>query len=235
MIRTLMITLTLFALSISLVTGLLEAQDMVKLIDGTVLSGELLRMSNDTLFFKTSFSSELSVGRSQVMSIEFGADDAAVEGADQPYIGSAAMGKLLVIITGPDLTTSIRFRHSDDRESATTANHIIFRITANEKIVFEMIDDEIDNEINSEGWTILKNTFRVGRYEVPLPPGEYAVGISMGNDPMNDYRNQFDSGAVTISKRREKVVVYEDGVTTLVLKTKKPFLNLGNYDMKWVE
>ncbi len=232
---TVKIALTLIVFSIARLPGPLGAQDTARLRDGTVLSGELLRMSNDTLFFKTSFSDELPVERDQIRSIEFGTGEGADADSHSPYIGSAPTGKLLLVITGPRLETSIRFRHSDDREAATFANRIIFQIRANEKIVYEKIDDETDSEAQSEGWTILKNDFAIGRCEVSLPPGEYVVGVSIGNDLSNDYRKQFDSGEVAVSRKKDNVRVFEGAVTTLVLETKKPFLNLGKYDIKWVE
>ncbi len=232
---TVKIALTLIVSSIACLPGALKAQDTARLRDGTVLSGELLRMSNDTLFFKTSFSDELPVERGQISSIDFGTGEGADGESQSPFIGSAPTGKLLLVITGPSLETSIRFRHSDDREVATFANRIIFQIMANGKVVYEKIDNTTDNEAQSEGWTILKNDFTTGRSEVPLPPGEYVMDVSIGNDLSNDYRKQFHSGEVALSRKKENVTVFEGGVTTLVLEIKKPFLNLGNYDMKWVE
>jgi hypothetical protein len=213
--------------------GRLCAQEKVTLRDGTVITGRLTRMSGDTLFFHTSFLDELPVGRSQILSIEF---EAGIDtGTPEPIGGATGLGKLMLIITGPELTTSIRFRRGDDRQAAAAANRIFFRITANEKVVYEKVDDEIDEEVRSEGWTILKNDFPFGRYEVSLPAGEYRVTVFVGNDLSDDYRRQFSSGSVSVSKTKEGVRIYRDGVTTLVMKSSQPFLSLGKYDLKWVE
>lgn len=212
-----------------------SGQERVTLKDGTVISGQLLRMSGDTLYFKTSFIEELPVGREKVVRIEFGANEEKGTTITSGIEGAPGMGKLMLVVTGPDLTTSIRFRRGDDRETAEDANRIFLQISANEKKVFEKIDDVIDNETRSEGWTILKNKFQFGRYEVPLPAGEYRISVFVGNDLANDYRRKFDSGSVSLTESKEDVRVYPDGVTTLVLKSSQPFLSLGSYSLKWVE
>jgi len=213
--------------------GRLHAQEKVTLRDGTVISGRLTRMSGDTLFFHTSFIDELPVGRSQILSVEF---DAGIDTGDAtPFTGATGLGKLVLIVTGPNLTTSIRFRRGEDREAAATANRIFFRIQANEKTVYEKVDDVIDEEVRSEGWTILKNEFPFGRYEVSLPTGEYRVSVFVGNDPADEYRQQFSSGSVEVSRTKEGVRIFRDGMTSLVLKSSQPFLSLGKYDLKWVE
>jgi 5-hydroxyisourate hydrolase-like protein (transthyretin family) len=224
----------IFSLFIIIVTATSAAsQDRVTLRDGTIFSGRMLRMSGDTLFFKTSFINELAVSKEKILTIEFGADN---ENGTLSVIGeSFGTGKLMVIVTGPTLTTTIRFRRGGDRAIATEANSIVFRIKANEKVAYEKVDDKTDEEVRSEGWTILKNNFQFGRYEVSLPAGEYRIDVFVGNDLSNDYRRKFNSGAVSISKKKENVKVFKDGVTTLVLKSTHPFLSLGNYDLKWVE
>jgi len=235
MSKTVLIFLSLVALLFMYETDSLAGQERITLRDGTIILGELLRMNGDTLFFKTSFIDRLPVGRDKILSIEF--DKRIDTGMDSPpgFEGSSGTGKLMVIITGPDLTTSIRFRRRDDRKTAAEANKIVFRISANEKVVYEKIDGEIDNEIHSEGWTILKNRFKFSRYEVPLPAGEYRVSVFVGNDLTNEYRGKFDSGAVGVSRTKEGVRLFRDEVTTLVLKSSRPFLSLGDYDLKWVE
>jgi hypothetical protein len=213
----------------------ISCQERVTLRDGTIISGKLLRVSGDTLYFKTSFIEELPVGKDKIVRIEFEprAEEGTTiaSGVEEP----PGMGKLILVVTGSDLTTSIRFRRSDDRATAVEANKILFQITANEKMIYEKIDDVNDNEIRSEGWTILKNKFQFGRYEVPLPSGEYRVSVYVGNDLANDYRRKFDSGSVGLSETKENVRVFNDGVTTLVLKSSQPFLSLGSYSLKWVE
>jgi hypothetical protein len=213
----------------------LISQNKVTLIDGTVISGELLRMNNDTLFFKTSFIEELPVGVDMILSIEFKKEIDSGTNVSSGIEGAPGTGKLMLIITGPALTTSIRFRRGDDRETAAEANKIILRIKANDKVIYEKIDDMIDDEVRSEGWTILKNKFEFGCYEVPIPAGKYSIDVFVGNDLMNEYRNKFNSGAVSLSKSKENVTVYRDGVKTLVLKSSQPFLSMGSYDLKWVE
>lgn len=192
-------------------------------------------MSGDTLYFKTSFIEELPVGRDKIVRIEFGTHEEKGTTITSGVEGAPGMGKLMLVVTGPDLVTSIRFRRGDDRATAVEANKIFFQITANEKMIFEKVDDVIDDEVRSEGWTILKNKFQFGRYEVPLPSGEYRVSVSVGNDLTNDYRRKFDSGSVGLSETKEKVRVFPDGVTTLVLKSSQPFLSLGSYSLKWVQ
>ncbi len=213
----------------------LFAQERLTLRDGTIIGGELLRMSGDTLFFRTSFSDELPIGRDKIRSIEFDveadSETSSLRGTGEP----SGTGKLAVVITGHDLTTSIRFRKGNEKEKAVEANKIIFRISVDGEVVHEQIDEEIETETRSEGWTILKNKFHYERYEIPLPAGEYQVVIYVGNDLSNEYRQRFPSGSVGLSKTREKVRLFDDRVTTLVLKSKQPFLSLGNYDLEWVE
>jgi hypothetical protein len=216
----------------------LAAEERVTLLDGTVMTGELLRMSGDTLYFKTAFIDELPIARSMILSIEFSrksGSETSGASVSSGYQAAPGMGELMLIITGPELVTTIRFRRGEDRSTAIEANKITLRISANERTVYEKVDDEMDEEINSEGWTILKNKFPFGRYEVPLPAGEYLVSVFVGNDFSNEYRAKFDAGSVGLSESKEKVKVFQDGVTTLVLKSSQPFLSLGKYDLKWVD
>ena len=152
-----------------LLPGLSAAQERAILQDGTIITGKLIRVSGDTLFFKTSFIDELPVERDIFLSIQFG--DQAKSGTTPSLESPEGAGRLLVIITGQDITTSIRFRRSDDRRIAEEANRIFFRITANGRVIYEKMDDETDDEVRSEGWTILKNKLHFGRFDVPLPAG----------------------------------------------------------------
>jgi hypothetical protein len=235
MSKTVWIAISLISLLYMVTCPLLFAQDRITLRDGTVIGGELLRLSGDTLFFKTSFSDELPIGREKIRSIEF--DVEAVTGTSpSPGTGEpSGTGKLAVVITGPELITSIRFRRGNEMEEAVEANKIVFRISVDGEVLYEQTDEEIETETRSEGWTILKNKFQYERYEIPLPAGEYLVSIYVGNDLSNEYRQKYNSGSVGLSKTRENVRLFDDQVTTLVLKSKQPFLNLGNYDLEWVE
>ncbi len=210
----------------------LAGQERITLRDGTIISGELLRMSGDTLYFKTSFIDELPVGKENLLSIEFEAD---LDAGGVGYSETQGTARLMVIVTGPELVTTIRFRRTEDKEVAAEANRILFQIKADEKIVYEKIDKVIDEEVRSEGWTILKNVFPFGRYEVSLPPGEYQISVFVGNDMTDDYRKQFGSGSTALTKTKDRVKLFKGGVTTLVLKSTQPFLSMGSYDLKWVE
>jgi hypothetical protein len=213
-------------------TAELTGQERITLRDGTIISGELLKMRGDTLFFKTSFIDELPVSKDNILSIEFSSD---FDTGSAGYAEAQGSAKLMVIITGPELITTIRFRRSEDKEAATEANRIFFRIKADEKVIYEKIDDDIDEEVRSEGWTILKNVFPFGRYEVAMPPGEHQISIFVGNDMSDDYRKQFNSGSTALTKTKKRVKLFKGGVTTLVLKSSQPFLSMGSYDLKWVE
>ena len=225
----------LLVLSMSLPVRPLQGQEIIALRDGTSITGKLVRVSGDTLFLSTSFSDELPVLRSLVVSIEFEPGIDFQTEVSPPAGKSAESAKLTLIVTGPKLTTSIRYRKSGDREDACEANRIVFRITANDKVVYEETDDRMDDEIRSEGWTILKNHFEFGRYEASLPAGKYQITLFIGNDMANAYRGQLSSGAISISRTKEEVELFQGGTTTLVMKSSQPILGLGGFSLKWVD
>ena len=208
-------------------------RERLTLLDGTVFVGNVLSISNDTLYFMTSFHYELHIVREKIASIEYEAQGDTKISAEES--NPAGTGKLLIIITGPPLTSTIRFRRAEDRERALEANRLFFRITANGRVVYEKVDDVIDEEIRSEGWIILKNNFQSGRYEVSLPAGEYRVNVFLGSDLTDEFRRHFSSGMVKISKTREGVRLLQGEVTTLFLKSSQAFLNMGGYDLNWGE
>jgi hypothetical protein len=207
--------------------------------DGSTLQGELRRFSNDTLYVKTSFGSEVTIHKTHVVRIDFGAVATGVlsspvpapqTGTDSeaPPMQSAVPGTLQVEFDDFSLSSTIIADRRQDRKAVQRANAIEHYLLVDGRKVYSSVDTTMDKVIREGPQTQLRNKIHPKGYKVSLAEGRYRFDFFFGNTMAGEYREQF-AGGDGLDKRlfQQDVIVRSGEVTLIRVGLKKKLKGLG--------
>lgn len=184
---------------VSLVGAVNLQSEVLRLKDGSVIRGRVLKMDVDTLYFETSFGSKVAMHRNKVARIdldETGADQAEQASPVVPAMQSAEPGTLSVSFEKFELTSRIVVKRGEERKAYEKANALELSLVANGKKVYSAVDSLTDKTVKQGPETVLRNNIQPADFKVAIAPGIHRCVVAFGNPHASVYVESFDSGPV---------------------------------------
>lgn len=203
--------------------GLLQSE-VLKLRDGSVINGRLVRMESDTLYFETSFGSTLAIHRSGVVRIEF--EPAAGSPAGEPLDGrslqtAAEAGTLAVRFDDFQLTSRIVVKRGGDRDAYARANAIEQSLMVGDRKAHSVVDSLTDKIVRKGPETVLRNDAKPVDFKVTLPAGIYSCAVVFHNPYASEFEDSFDPSPLEKRLVLEPVIVEPANTTRLRVDLKR--------------
>ncbi len=176
------------------VPGLLKSESL-RLKDGSVLNGRLVKVEQDTLYFETSFGATVAVHRGKVSRIEF--DESAVRSSNEPpaFLSihtSERPGSLSVSFEKFTLTSRVVVPRGGDRESYERENAIELALEVDGQNTYSFVDSTTDKTVRNGPETVLRNDIEPHDFGVAVSPGLYRCVVGFRNSRASAYVERFD-------------------------------------------
>lgn len=219
----------------ALATG--EPLHQVTLIDGSVLQGQLVAMSDSVLILHTDFADSLRIPRSQVQAIFLsgGAPPAAAgTPAEAPAVAPppAGTGVLEVALVGDNPRSSTRYKRPSDRERMVRLNTLRFKVFVDGAQMHEAMDDTIEKDYFDRGWMLLRNDHEFPAALIELPAGTHRVLVVVGNELGEIVQGEKQSQLFSSELLVEEVIVRPDEKTRLAIAGDGSRFKYGKFELK---
>lgn len=206
--------------------------ETLHLRDGSKLQGTVRAFRQDTLFFTTSFGSEIQVPRSQIVSIIFdeeGASRKVFPPPGQPTgMGqSTGVGSLMVQWKDEDLTSKIKAVSRKDFTEYQRANWIVQALIVDGDTVYSHVDSTMDKRIYKGRDQVFKNEIKLRTMRAGLAAGQHQAVVVVHNVGWRDYEESFVSEPLRLVLTLDNVAIHPDRVTTYYVGIKRGKLKLG--------
>lgn len=217
-----------------------ETQHQITLIDGSVLQGQLVAMSDSLLILHTDFADSLCIPRAQVKAIYLSGEGAPAAGAaPDAASGTAAaqpppagVGQLEIALVGDSPRSSTRYKRPSDRERMVRLNTLRFKVFVDGALVHEAFDDTIEKDYYDRGWIFLRNDHEFPAALVELPAGTHRVLVVVGNQLGEIAQGEKQSQLFSSELLVEEVIVRPDEKTRLAIAGDGSRFKYGKYEMK---
>jgi len=183
----------------------LTQSEVLYLKDGSTIQGKLKRLTNDTLYFETSFGASIRVAREQVVRVDF-ADSPAVQ---PPGVGAGAVGQqssvpgtVMVGFENVKFSSKVTVKRGKDEDAILHANRIECAWYAGSKKVYSQIDSVTDKTIRDGPETRFRNDMKPKDFKIAIAPGTYECRLFIRNIVPEGYETSFAEGPL----RKELVV-----------------------------
>ena len=215
----------------------LSRSEVLYLRDGSTLQGKLLRMSNDTLYVKTSFGATVPMHKSVVLRIDFDSLGVATAipaprpAAPDPGMGydaSAPAGTLMVIFDRFELSSEVIVERGRNEKEIVSANAIEALLLVNGEKMHSQIDTTMDKVIRKGPETVYRNEMRPKSYSVALAPGRYQCIFEILNSQGEPWIDQFPEGLLEKRLLRDEVSIRPETNTQIRIGLKKKYKGLGS-------
>jgi hypothetical protein len=221
-----------------------EAQHQITHIDGSVLQGQLVAMSDSLLILHTDFADSLRIPRSQVKAIYLsgegvpaagaapGTAPSATPGAAAAQPAPAGVGQLEIALVGDSPRSSTRYKRPSDRERMVRLNTLRFKVFVDGALVHEAYDDTIEKDYYDRGWIFLRNDHEFPAVLVELPAGTHRVLVVVGNELGEIAQGEKQSQLFSSELLVEEVIVRPNEKTRLAIAGDGSRFRYGKYEMK---
>ena len=215
-----------------LVMPALTAGDTLHLRDGSILRGQVIGFSADTLRFRTSFGSEIRVERDRIAWIDF--TDSVVTPGTAPGVAAAGAvqsgeGSIAVTFKDKKVSSKIVVTKNKDEAAHLRANWIMQLLIVDGDTAFSYVDSTMDKTIYEGPDRKYKNVIEIKDIYVELSVGLHQLTLVVRNVGLEDYSDRFDGGPVNMEFVIGDVKVVADrenrvhiGMSRGKLRTKKP-------------
>lgn len=232
---------TMLAIGVVLLLPCLSQSEVLYLRDGSTLQGTLLRMSNDTLYVKTSFGAIVPMHKSVVLRIDFdslgvatavpvsrvGVAAPALAGGRE-YDSSAPPGTLMVVFDKFDLSSEVVVERRRNEKEILAANAIEALLLVNGEKMHSQIDSTMDKVIRKGPETLYRNEIRPAGYSIVLPPGRYQCDFRITNSMGEPWVDSFQDGLLEKRLLRDDVQIQPNTNTQIRIGLKKKLKGLGS-------
>jgi hypothetical protein len=174
--------------------GYLQSEAL-RLKDGSVIKGRLVRVESDTLYFETSFGSTVALHRGTVARIDFEeglAPSAGEPPAEYSLQTTAEAGTLSVSFEKFKLTSRIVVKHGGDQKAYARENSIGQSLVVGDRTVYSVVDSITDKTVRKGPDTVLRNDVEPVDFRVALAPGIYRCAVVFENVLASAYVDVFD-------------------------------------------
>jgi hypothetical protein len=155
--------------------------EVLYLKDGSSIQGKLLRLVNDTLYFETSFGSEVRVPRDQVARVEFSPSTVPSPVATHVPFQSELAGTVLVNFEKFKVSSRVSVHRDKEKAAILRANAIECALYLGSVKAFSTVDSVADEEIREGPDTVYRNDMTPARIKVAVAPGSYQCRLFLRN------------------------------------------------------
>ena len=210
-------------LSLVMFLPVLTQGEVLRLKDGSSIQGKLLRLVNDTLYFETSFGSEIRVTRDKVLRIDFVEPGSTlVYPPTQPTPQQSSLpGTVMVSFEKFKVTSRVTVHRGKDEEAIIRANSIECAFYIGPSKMFSAVDSVTDKEIREGPDTVYKNDMRPERVKVAITSGSYQCRLFLRNWLLADYKDSFIGDPLEKELLVENVKVLPGQTTQLRIGMKR--------------
>jgi hypothetical protein len=163
--------------------GILRGE-VLYLKDGSSIHGKLLRLLDDTLYFETSFGSQVRVPRDHVARLEFSPGVPGAYGSNPtttvPFQSELA-GTVLVSFEKFKVTSRVTVHRDKNKDAILRANAIECAVYMGSVKTFSAIDSVNDDEIREGPETTYRNDMVPKGIKVAVAPGSYQFRLYLRN------------------------------------------------------
>jgi len=216
----------------ALATG--EALHQVTLIDGSVLQGHLVSMSDSLLVLRTDFADSLVIPRSRIKAIYMSGErapaaQAAPQAATPPPAG---VGVLEVALVGDSPRSSTRYKRPSERERMLRLNTLRFKVFVDGTKVHDDMDNTIEKDYFDRGWMFLRNDHEFPAALIELPAGTHRVLVVVGNEMGEIVQGEKQAQLFSSELLVEEVIVQPNEKTRLAIAGDGSRFKYGKYKLK---
>jgi hypothetical protein len=202
--------------------------DVIYLKDGSAIKGTLVKVQNDTLYFKTSFGTIIHIAREKVQRI--GMSDSVVAASPAPAVTPPVdnrPGTLLVDFQGFTMSSRISVHRDKNRSAHERANVIEQALFVNGKQMSSHRDSTTDKVVKKGIEVELDNKMKPVPIKVAVAPGAVACEVMFANTWAGDYEDRFVKGPIEKSLIVDALVINPGQTTHLRVGLKKKKLGLA--------
>ncbi len=203
--------------------------ETIKLRDGSVIKGKLVRMSGDSLYFQTGFGSVLGFNRSQVSSLIFWED--VIKEYVSKQNSAAEPGSLQVTFNGLKLSNKVTVHRGKHIEDNLKANYLEESLYIDSEKVFSYIDSTMDKIISNGADKEYKNTIKLQDITVGLKPGPHWCRIVIRN-PGVDFKANFSNKPFFMDLNMGDIIIYSKKTVRREVVVKKKKMGLAGRILK---
>jgi hypothetical protein len=212
-----------------------ETLHQVTLLDGSVLQGQLVSLSDSLLILHTDFADSLCIPRSSIKAIYLSGGGAPGVQATPPAAAApppAGVGLLEVALIGDSPRSSARYRNPGERERMVRLNTLRFKVFVDGAQVHEDMDDTTEKEYYDSGWTLLRNDHEFPAALLELPAGTHRVLVVVGNELGEIVQGEKQSELFSSELLVEEVIVRPNEKTRLAIAGDGSRFKYGKYKLK---
>jgi hypothetical protein len=200
--------------------------------DGSTLQGELVRLSGDTLYVKTSFGVRIPVPKSAILRIDFAEPTPSLPAGNaspaSPAAQPAEPGTLQVIFDDFELSSDVSIHRNKHKDEIIRANWIQNQLYVDGVRTFTGVDSVMGKVIHKGPETVVRNETKPESYKVVLPAGVYNCEYRIGNTGAEEFEASFPDGVLDKRLLHEKVVIEPASTTLVRIGLKRKLKGLGS-------
>gem|GEM_PF-3457756 len=209
--------------------------DFLYLRDGTVLRGTLVRVTADSLGFRTSFGPIVRVERARVARVVFGGASEEVTPAparERAHPASIARddratGSVIVTFRNRSVSSKIRVDRGRDLAGHMRANRLMEILLVDGDTAYVHIDSTVDKTVYQGPKRFYKNTITLKDISVQVAAGVHQCTLLVANVDGDRYADRFDPAPLSLEFGLGEVRVPPHGTARFHLGLRRGKLLLG--------
>jgi len=208
------------------------AGETIRLKDGSMLKGRLVRVDGDTLTVRLSIGAPIKVHRAQVESILF-ADSLSVPSLSVPTAVSppaegGGTGTIAIKFEDRNVTSKITIEKKKHWDEKVRSNHILVEFVVDGAVVYTVADTTMDKTVYRGEEKDLRNDAKLADFTVPVPAGRHVCTLLVRNRDVDTFGSSFDPEPLSTVLEFGEVNVENGGVVRLDIKMDKGLLRMSS-------
>ncbi len=219
--------------ALALLVPVLAPSEVIRLKDGSMLKGKLVRVDGDTLTIRLSVGAPVKVHRAQVESIAF-SDSIATNPAKPAGAVGAAQAKptgtstVMVRFEDRKVSSRITINKKNDWDAKIRSNGIVVEFVVDGVIAYTAVDTVMDKTIYLGEEKKIKNDAELQDFEVHVASGRRRCKLVVRNVDPDTFGGSFDPAPVNTVLDFDDFTVEPGAIMRFDIKFDKGFLKTAS-------